>query len=58
VENICTGDDHLHINKRFGPFTDLDIWRLEEIITNNLAPLIPAVGMTDQSPALIAANDS
>jgi len=56
VEHIYTGDDLLHINKRFGPFTDLDIWRPEEVITNDLVPLIPAVGMVVQA-TLAACED-
>jgi hypothetical protein len=56
VEHIYTGDDHLHINKRFGPFTDLDIWRPEEILVNDLVPLLPAVGMVVQA-TLAACED-
>lgn len=46
VQTIFPGDRDFLIRKRFGPFSDLNIWRDHEIESNELVPLTPAIGMT------------
>jgi hypothetical protein len=43
VQTIFRGDTGFVIAKRLGPFTNLDIWRDDEVLPNALVPLKPAL---------------
>jgi len=45
VQTIFRGDDGFVIKKRLGPFLDLNIWRDDEVLQNDLAPLLPALSL-------------
>ncbi|MET4370795.1 hypothetical protein ABIA99_003489 [Bradyrhizobium sp. LB12.1] len=56
VDTVFRGDKEFIIQKRLGPFGELDIWREGELEKNDLAPLRPVLGMIAYS-TLAACED-
>lgn len=45
VQTIFCGENGFLIRKQFGPFRNLNIWRDNEVLENDLVPLLPALAM-------------
>lgn len=45
VQTIFNGESGFLIQRRLTPFSDVHMWREDEILPNELVPLLPALGM-------------